>query len=217
MTQSPASNTDIIYPESDGQPMVDNSKQYRWVVRLRENLRRLYKDQVVCVEADMFWYPVEGRNDLKNAPDVFVALGRPDGDRGSYMQWQEDNIAPQIVFEIISPGNTAESLVRKQEFYVEHGVLELIFYNPDTFDFWAFVRSNTDQSPTLLMRLNLPWTSPIMRVRFEMTEAGLAVFYPNGAPFTDPQTWLDERDQAQQERDRAWEKLRELGIDPNTL
>jgi hypothetical protein len=63
MTRSPAPGTDIIYPESDGQPMVDNSKQYRWVVQIRENLRRLYKDQNVCVEVDMFWYPVEGCND----------------------------------------------------------------------------------------------------------------------------------------------------------
>ncbi len=35
-----------------------------------------------------------------------VAFGRPKGERGSYQQWKENNIPPQVVFEILSPGNT---------------------------------------------------------------------------------------------------------------
>jgi hypothetical protein len=33
-----------------------------------------------------------GKPKIGNAPDVMVALGRQ-GDRGSYQQWNEDNIA----------------------------------------------------------------------------------------------------------------------------
>ena len=36
-----------------------------------------------------------------------VVFGRPKGRRGSYRQWEEDNIPPQVVFEILSPGNNA--------------------------------------------------------------------------------------------------------------
>lgn len=28
----------IIYPDSDGQPMADNTKQFRWIVLLKENI-----------------------------------------------------------------------------------------------------------------------------------------------------------------------------------
>jgi Uma2 family endonuclease len=31
-----------------------------------------------------------------------VVFGRSKGDRGSYQQWKEDNIPPQVVFEILS-------------------------------------------------------------------------------------------------------------------
>ncbi len=31
-----------------------------------------------------------------------VVFGRPKGDRGSYKQWLENQIAPQVVFEILS-------------------------------------------------------------------------------------------------------------------
>lgn len=29
---------EIIYPDSDGQPMADNTKQFRWIVTIKENL-----------------------------------------------------------------------------------------------------------------------------------------------------------------------------------
>jgi hypothetical protein len=50
-----------------------------------------------------------------------------------------------------------------------------------------------------------------------MFEEGLEVFYPDGERFKDPETLFEERDQAQQERDRAFARLRELGIDPTEL
>ncbi len=226
--------TALIYPESDGQPMADNTKQYRWIVRLAENLKHLFAGQNIFVAADLFWYPVEGQTTIVTAPDVFVVIGRAAGDRGSYKQWEEDNIAPQVVFEIVSPSNKPEEIRQKEMFYLQHGVLEIYFYNPETDDFWGLVRSDRSQLPGYLLPLNLPWKSPLLGIRFAMDEQGLAVFYPDNRRFADPQDWADkaaqlqqteaERDAAlqalataQQERDRAWAKLRQLGIDPEQL
>ena len=101
---------DILYPDSDGQPMADNTKQFNWIVRIKENLELLFASNPnVFVAGDLLWYPVQGNNTLRRAPDAMVAFGRPKGDRGSYKQWKEDNIAPQVVFEILSPGNTPVS------------------------------------------------------------------------------------------------------------
>lgn len=60
------------------------------------------------------------------------------------------------------------------------------------------------------MRLNLPWTSPVMGLRFEMEADDLAIFYPDGQRFEDPQNWIAERD-------KAWAKLRELGVIRNSF
>jgi Uma2 family endonuclease len=49
---------------------------------------------------------IEGDNKTCQAPDTMVVFGRPKGDRGSYKQWQEENIPPQVVFEFLSPSNT---------------------------------------------------------------------------------------------------------------
>ena len=67
------------------------------------------------------------------------------------------------------------------------------------------------------MPIHLPWTSPTLGIRFVLTSEGLDVFHPNGERFKDPGEYIDERNQAVDERDKAFAKLRELGIDPHQL
>ncbi len=225
MVQMPLA-TQLLYPDTDGQPRAENTLQYRWIVRLFTNLRHLLREQVAFVAGDLFWYPVlvDVPPAPVQAPDVMVVFGRPAGDRGSYKQWEEDQIAPQVVFEILSPSNSAREMLAKQAFYDEYGVLEMFFYDPESHDFWGLVRSAPDQDLAPLTALNFPWISPLLGIHFTLSAEGLVVCYPNGEPFQDPEQLFDERDRAQQERDRAQQerdrafaKLRELGIDPAEL
>lgn len=64
---------------------------------------------------------------IRQAPDVMVTFGRTKGDRGSYMQWKEENIAPHVVFEILSPANTLTEMNKKQVLYDRY-VLKNIIY-----------------------------------------------------------------------------------------
>jgi Uma2 family endonuclease len=225
MVQTPF-DSQTLYPDSDGKPMADNTVQYRWIVRIVGNLKRLLQGQTAFVAGDLLWYPTEvGVPPAPSqAPDVMVVLGRPDGDRGSYQQWREDNIPPQIVFEIISPSNSVAEMANKQVFYQKHGVLEMYFYDPDSYNFWGCVRETQSDDFSLVTALNLPWISPLLQIRFELFEDGLALFYPNGEPFKDFEELAEtleqtqaELTQAQAEKERAYAKLRELGIDPTTL
>ncbi len=51
----------IHYPDSDGKPMAENTKQARWIFTLYGNLSALFRDSAdVFVAADNLWYPVEG-------------------------------------------------------------------------------------------------------------------------------------------------------------
>ena len=54
---------DIVeYPDSDGKPMSDNTKQARWIVLFYTNLKGMFADRDdVFVAADLLWYPVEGK------------------------------------------------------------------------------------------------------------------------------------------------------------
>ena len=53
---------EIIYPDSDGQPIADNTRQYRWIVTIHGDLEAQYaEDPDVFVAADLLWYPVQNQ------------------------------------------------------------------------------------------------------------------------------------------------------------
>lgn len=234
---------EVFYPESDGKPMAENTKQFRWIVVIEQNLEWMFADDPnVFVAGDLLWYPVEGNNRLCTAPDAMVVFGRPKGDRGSYLQWRENNIPPQVVFEILSPGNTQPEMERKLLFYHTYGVEEYYIYDPDRIQLSGWQRSEDG----LLDRIEsmLGWISPRLRIRFELG-AELQLYRPDGTPFfsfAEINQMLDqERQRAEQaeqqldqERQRAEqaeqqleqaeqrsqqlsERLRSLGIDPDAL
>lgn len=100
----------IHYPETDGKPMADNTRQARWSLTLYGNLLALYRAVAdVFVAADNLWYPKQGEPDTCIAPDVYVAFGRPKGERDSYKQWEENNVPVTVVFEIQSPGDSCQA------------------------------------------------------------------------------------------------------------
>jgi Uma2 family endonuclease len=228
--QLPTQTTkEIIYPDSDGQPMSDNTKQFRWIVTIKENLEILFANVPdVFVAGDLLWYPVEGNNKLCQAPDAMVVFGRPKGDRGSYKQWEEDNIPPQVAFEILSPGNRAGKMLQKTIFYQRYGVEEYYVYDPDEIELTGFTRSGDWLEPIEEMN---GWISPRLGIRFELKEDTLEIYRPDGQKFLTSveldQLREHERQRAenaiaqlQQEQQRYQaliEKLRKRGIDPEQL
>ena len=242
--QLPLSQTssEIVYPDSDGQPMSDNTIQFRWITVIHYNLAWLFADNnEIFVAGDLLWYPVEGNNKLRQAPDVMVVFGVPKGDRGSYQQWKENNIAPQVVFEILSPGNTPKEMERKLLFYDRYGVEEYYVYDPQKNSLTGWLRSEL-----FLERIDEinGFVSPRLGIKFELTAETLMLYRPDEQPFTDymeVQQQLEatenraleaenralfaeeELQQERQEKEIAQERakrleklLREAGIDPET-
>lgn len=204
-----------LYPDSDGQPMADNTKQFRWIVLIKENLDYLFlEDETVFVAGDLLWYPVEGRPDIRVAPDVLVAFGRPKGDRGSYRQWQEDNIAPQVVFEILSPGNTTKEMIQKSLFYNHYGVEEYYIYNPDTNELTGLERR--EGTLTAIEAMD-GWLSPRLGVRFELGPSTLNLYDGQGQLFLTPVELRQRAEQEKSRADRLAAKLKALGVDPEEV
>lgn len=197
--------TEVIYPESDGQPMADNTKQFRWIVVIEQNLDWMYADDPsVFVTGDLFWYPVEGRNTIVNAPDVMVVFGRPKSDRGSYKQWEEEGIAPQVVFEIRSPSNSQIEMDKKLLFYDRYGVEEYYIYNPDRNALSGWLRAEDGLDAIQQMD---GWVSPRLGIRFDLSGEELQIYRPDGSKFYSYveicQLLEQEKQRVEQERQRA--------------
>ncbi len=221
-TSTQITSQQVIYPESDGQPMADNTKQFRWIVTIQGGLDALFKDDPnVFVAGDLLWYPVEGDNKTRIAPDAMIVFGRPKGDRGSYQQWREDNIPPSVVFEVLSPGNRLTEMLNKLRFYERYGVEEYYMYDPDNEDLAGWLRSGDELREIETIAGSV---SPRLGIQFELADQGLAIYRPDGQKFA---TYVELEQQrveaiahAEQEAQRAARlaaKLQQLGIDADTL
>ncbi len=238
--QTPAA--EIEYPDSDGRRMSENDLQYRWIVTIRGNLGVLFKDRPdVYVAADHLIYVKEGFPKLRRAPDTYVAFGRPKGDRGSYKVWREANVFPQVIFEILAPGNRTREMARKLLFYEKYGAEEYYVYDPDRITLLGYWRKPNG----LLQEFSIAgqFVSPLLGIRFDMSGPELAVSFPDGSPFltydemfeqyrvdherllaVQMQADAEQRcaeverrraETAEQELQRLQAKLRAAGIDPN--
>jgi Uma2 family endonuclease len=196
---------EIIYPDSDGKRMADNTEQFDLIVVVKLGIELIFADDPnVFVAGDLLWYPVEGDNKTRLAPDTMVAFGRPKGRRGSYMQWKEDNIAPQVVFEVLSPGNRAKEMKKKLEFYEKYGVEEYYIIDPDRKKLKGYIRTGGQFLPILQMN---GWVSPRLKVRLEIKNKEIQLYRPDGKPFLDYlkiAKSLDEKDsELEQEKIRT--------------
>jgi hypothetical protein len=131
-------------------------------------------------------------------------FGRPKGDRGSYMQWLEDDVPITVVFEILSPGNRKKAMAKKFDFYERHGVEEYYVYDPDRNTLEIHTR---EEGSLRRHRTIATFVSPRLDIRFEMTAPEMTVYGPDGKPFIS----LDEAKRQAEVANRLNARLKELG------
>ncbi len=172
--------------------MADNTIQLKWITTIVGELENLFSDKTdVFVAGDLLWYPVKGNPKIRIAPNAMVVFGRPKGERGSYKQWEEDNIAPQCVFEIWSSGNRPGEMNQKFNFYENYGVEEYYLYDPETGLLSGWIRTGEILSPILQMH---GWKSPRLGIRFELEAKTLSIYRPDGRRFA---SYLEQAQRAE--------------------
>jgi Uma2 family endonuclease len=230
-TQSIAKQS-IEYPDSDGQPIGEDTLHFDWIIRIVQWLQTHYfHDPEVFVAGDLLWYAVEGEPTIRTAPDALVAFGRPKGQRGSYKQWMEGSVAPQVVFEVLPTRDRFRETLRKWQFYQQYGVEELYIYKPDTghFEGWIRKAGQLEEIPEIA-----GFVSPRLQIRFEPGEESdelkffdldgnrfltfcEALYQRKAAEATLQRMQSEALAQAERARgDRYAAKLRELGFRPES-
>lgn len=236
------SNSEIHYPDSDGLPMANNTEHWKIIAAVKHGLESTFADREdVFVAADLFWYPVQGRPQVVLAPDVMVAIGRPRGDRKSYKQWEEDGIAPQVVFEFLSDSNTHAEMARKAAFFERYGVQEYYLYDIERNTGTGLIRFQESDDGLEEIPDMQGWKSPRLGIRFEISDAGLHIYKPDGTEFleydeiiqldtildatrselssakTELSSTKDRLNSAESRAEALAAKLRALGINPDDV
>jgi Uma2 family endonuclease len=184
---------EFVYPCTDGKPIAENTIQYRWITTIKGGMDVVFKDAPnVFVAGDLLWYPVQGEPEVRAAPDTMVVVGRPKGERLSYLQWKEDDIPPQVVFEVLSPGNSRAEMVAKHDFYETHGVDEYYIYDPDHLTLEGWIRRGTVLRR--IHQIDQGWTSPRTKVLMRL-QPDLVLIGPDGKRFVDYPVLVEQRDE----------------------
>lgn len=210
----PGTSGEVVYPDCDGKPLANNTEHFDLIVLIKENLELLFADRPdVFIAGDLFWYPVEGNADIKMAPDVMVAIGRPKGKRYSYRQWEEGGYPPQVVFEILSPAHTVPEMDRKLLFFDRYGVEEYYIYNPANNELRIWLRNSFGLD---WVAHDGEWISERLKIRMVVTGTTLELFDAEGNPFLSPlalaQQAKQERQKAAQAMDTAVGRLLAMGL-----
>jgi hypothetical protein len=151
-----------------------------------------------------------------------VVLGRPKGPRDSYKHWEEGDLAPQVVFEIVSRNDSFKKMLSKFYFYQQYGIEEYYLYDElRENELSGWIRKGDLLQPLEEMQ---GWVSPRLGIHFGVGAQGLLLLHPDGQPFESfvetparQEALAKENQDLIRERDLLAEKLRQLGFDPAAL
>jgi len=120
---------EIVYPESDGEPMAETDDHRDEISELVFTLKRHFRDKSdVYVSGNLLVYYEKGDPKKRRAPDVFVVTGVPSRQRRTYRLWEEGK-APVMAIELTSKATKTEDEKRKPEIYAKMGIEYLFLYD----------------------------------------------------------------------------------------
>ena len=143
MTTQTPTQTAIIYPETDGQPMPDGEYQAPIYVDALATLRTHYENSPdVRVNGNTFLYYVEGNPSMSVSPDCYVATGlspeqQENIDRNNTYRLWEVGKPPEFVMEIASENTKSNDLIGKRALYADLGISEYWRYDQTGGDFYG--------------------------------------------------------------------------------
>ncbi|MGB8861971.1 MAG: Uma2 family endonuclease [Ilumatobacteraceae bacterium] len=178
----PTAIDDVIYPESDDQPMAENFLQSIVIRTIVTGFERLYADRPdIIVGGDFFWYPVKGSPTTVVAADAMVIVEVPHPvdifTIGSYRQWEHGG-HPALAVEVLSPSNSWAEMARKRRFYHHHGVDEYWVFDP--FDGTLEVWLRDGDRFTEVDDPASGWISPTTGVHVTVVDSELVLHDPDG-------------------------------------
>lgn len=129
LTSSPPVR-ELLYPESDGQPLGETDLHRDLMTDLLFALKWFLANVRAYVAGNLFVYYEQGNPKEFVAPDVFVVLGREQRRRRTYKVWEEGGRVPDVIIEVTSRATRAADRTTKPKLYARLGVQEYFLFDP---------------------------------------------------------------------------------------
>ena len=198
--------------ESD-EPEMESYLHLVQMVLLLETLNQFWQhrtDYFAAGNLTIYFSPRQIKSEKFRGPDFFVVLGTEKKPRKSWTVWGEDGRYPNMIVEILSDSTQAlDRGLKKQTYQDVFRTPDYFWFDPETLEFAGFHLVDGVYEPL----------EPDAQGRMPSAQLGLLLGVHEGKLrfFTPEGQMLPAIKEIAQRADRLAAKLRELGVDPDTL
>lgn len=147
-------------------------------------------------------------------PDFFVVLGTERKPRKSWVLWEEDGKYTNVIIELLSDSTALTDKGLKKQIYQDtFRTPEYFWFDPHNLEFAGFVLVAGNYQPIEPNSQGWLWSQQL-ELYLGVEQEKLRFFTPDGQLIATPE---EVAEQEKQRSDRLAAKLRELGIDPDTI
>ena len=218
---------DVIFPPGEldsDEPPLETELHLRQIILLLQCLELCWQDRndfYATGNLTIYYSQRRRKSEDFRGPDFFVVLGTECRPRRSWVVWNEDGLYPNIIIELLSESTAKVDRGLKKQIYQDtFRTPEYFWFDPDSLEFAGFCLLNGTYQPIELNDRGWMWSRQL-ELYLGIHEQKLRFFTTEGLLVTTPAEVAQQQTQlAQQQTQRAATlaaKLRELGIDPETI
>ncbi len=230
----PAEPAGIVWPPNDldsDEPPLETTLHLQQMILLLNCLHWIWKDRndyFAAGNLTVYYSPRKRKSEDFRGPDFFVALDTQPHPRKSWMVWEEDGKYPNVIVELLSDSTAEVDRTTKKRLYAEtFRTPEYFWFDPDGQEFAGFMLVRGQYEPIAPTEQGWLWSEQLQlylgvysqMLRFFEAD-GQLVPTPAEAAIAAQQSAVTAAQNAIAAEQRATQladKLRELGIDPDTI
>ncbi len=217
-----------IMPSAQGllsdEPEMEHSLHALQLLLLVTCLNRLWQDRndyFLAWNLTVYYNREQLKTKDFRGPDLFLVKGVANHPRGSWVVWEEGGKYPDLIIELLSDSTAKVDRSEKRELHQTiFRTPEYFYFSPETLEFMGWRLRGEQYEEIEPTEQGWRW-SEVLGLYLGVHNRQLRYFFPNGELVPTPEEAEKiERQRAEQERqraDRLAQKLRELGVDPDTL
>ncbi|GAB4470509.1 MAG: Uma2 family endonuclease [Elainellaceae cyanobacterium] len=225
--EQPQLDPPLIVPPgnlSSHEPPLESSLHLQQLILLLTSLNWLWQDRTDYFAAGnltIYYSPNQRKSEDFRGPDFFVVLGTERRPRKSWTLWEEDGKYPNVIVELLSDSTASIDRGLKKEIYQDtFRTLEYFWFDPVSFELEGFLLVRGRYEPIPPNDQGWRWSDQL-QLFLGVHNEQLRFFRPDGSlvPTPEEAARIEQQraDMEQQRGDRLAEKLRELGVDPDSL
>lgn len=218
--QLDAASDDVVFPPGNldsNEPQLETHLHLQQMLLLIKCLDWFWRDRndyFAAGNLTIYYSPNQRKSEDFRGPDFFVVLDTERKSRKSWVVWEEDGKYPHVIIELLSSSTAATDRGLKKQIYQNtFRTPDYFWFDPDSLEFQGFHSVDGVYQPLEPNPQGHLWSQQL-KLFLGLHNNQLRFFTPQGDLVETP----EESALAEQQRsEKMSAKLRELGIDPETL